>query len=128
MDQTNKKKILVVDDEPDFVVLIKMILEKEGYWIEEAYSGKECLARIKKETPDLVILDIMMPGISGWEVCRQIKNDKETFTIPVVMLSIRNTIEDREKSLFEFFADRHLDKPIGRKTLVSTVKNLMSGN
>ncbi len=126
MNQTKKKKILVVDDEPDFVILIKKILEKEGYAVKEAYSGRECLACMKKETPDLIILDIMMPGISGWEVCRRIKSDRKTFTIPVIMLSIKNSKEDKEKSLFEFFADLHLDKPIGRKTLVNTVKNLIS--
>ncbi len=126
MNQTKKKKILVVDDEPDFVILVKKILEKEGYVVKEAYSGRECLAYMKKETPDLIILDIMMPGISGWEVCRRIKSDRKTFTIPVIMLSIKNSKEDKEKSLFEFFADLHLDKPIGRKTLVNTVKNLIS--
>jgi CheY-like chemotaxis protein len=93
-------KIMLVDDEPDIVFLIKRILEKGGHEVVEAYNGVEALKGTKEENPDLLLRDIMMPGINGWEVSRILKTKKDTRDIPIVMLTVR-TSEDSVKKSFE---------------------------
>ena len=119
------KKILVIDDEPDIVFLIKLILEKEGYKVIEANSGSEGLKLAKKEKPDLILLDVMMPDMLGWEVSKKIKADKELSKIPVAMLTVKSAAEDKLKSLEEARADWHIAKPIDREKLLSTVAWLL---
>lgn len=119
------KKILVIDDEPDIVFLIKLILEKEGYKVIEANSGSEGLELVKKEKPDLVLLDVMMPDMLGWEVSKKIKADKELRKIPVAMLTVKSAAEDKLKSLEEAGADWHIAKPIDREKLLNTVAWLL---
>ncbi len=119
------KKILVIDDEPDIVFLIKLILEKEGYKVIEANSGSEGLELAKKEKPDLILLDVMMPDMLGWEVSKKIKADKELSKIPVAMLTVKSAAEDKLKSLEEARADWHIAKPIDREKLLSTVAWLL---
>jgi CheY-like chemotaxis protein len=119
------KKILVIDDEPDIVFLIKLILEKEGYRVIEANSGSEGLELAKKEKPDLILLDVMMPDMLGWEVSKKIKSDKELQKIPVAMLTVKSAAEDKLKSLEEARADWHIAKPIDRDKLISTVAWLL---
>jgi CheY-like chemotaxis protein len=119
------KKILVIDDEPDIVFLIKLILEKEGYKVIEANSGREGLEVAKKEKPDLILLDIMMPDMLGWEVSKKIKADKELRKIPVAMLTVKSAAEDKLRSLEEAGADWHIAKPIDREKLLGTVAWLL---
>ncbi|MFQ5887861.1 MAG: response regulator transcription factor [Candidatus Hydrothermarchaeales archaeon] len=117
-------KILIVDDEPDILFILKNALKKEGYDIVEMTSGNECLLKIEEIKPDLVILDIMMPDIDGWEVCKRIK---ESFKdIPVSMLSVRKSEDSIEKSLKYANADRHLTKPIKIEEVRRTVKQLVA--
>lgn len=118
-------KILVIDDEPDIVYLIRLILEKEGYEVVEANSGTQGLELAKKEKPDLILLDVMMPDMLGWEVCRRIKADKELRKVPVAMLTVKSAAEDKLKSLEEAKADWHIAKPIDRDKLLSTVEWLL---
>lgn len=115
-------KILIVDDDPDIHFILKTALKKEGYDIVELSSGNECLMRIEEIKPDLVLLDIEMPDISGWEVCKRIKESK--LSVPVSMLSIRRSKESIEKSLDYAHADKHLTKPINIKEVIRTVKDL----
>jgi CheY-like chemotaxis protein len=103
-------KIMVVDDEEDFVEVIKITLEKEGYDVIPVYSGKECLEKLEEEVPDLILLDIMMPGMDGWEVCRRIKENEKTKKIIVVMVSVRAEEEDIKKSIEYAHADAHVNK------------------
>ncbi|MFV2040642.1 MAG: response regulator, partial [Candidatus Hydrothermarchaeales archaeon] len=81
--------ILLVDDEPEIMATTKIVLERAGYRVIEAESGAECLEKLKKKQPDLILLDVMLPDESGWDVCRKIKKDGKTRDIPVVMFTVR---------------------------------------
>ncbi|HID28286.1 MAG TPA: response regulator [Methanosarcinales archaeon] len=123
-----KKKILVVDDEPEYVELVKLVLEKEGFFVSEAYSGEECLDKIKEEKPDLVILDILMPGMDGQQVCKVLKENKETKLIPVVMLTALNNTINKIIGLKIMCADAYVTKPVEEKELIDTVNRLLFWN
>ncbi|GAV21797.1 response regulator transcription factor [Carboxydothermus pertinax] len=114
-------KILVVDDETPIVELIKFNLEREGYKVLEAYDGIRALEIIKKELPDLIILDIMLPGMSGLEVCKNIRNNEKTAEIPIIMLSARGEEVDKILGL-ELGADDYMVKPFSPRELVARVK------
>ncbi len=113
---------MVVDDDPDIHFILKTALKKEGYDIVELLSGNECLMNIGEINPDLVFLDIEMPDISGWEVCKRIKESK--LSVPISMLSVRRSKGSIEKSLDYAHADRHLTKPIKIKEVISTIKDM----
>lgn len=121
-------KILLVDDEPEILYLVRMMLERGGYEVVEAKNGDECLEKLQRTTPDLILLDIMMPGLDGWEICRKIKNDRETKDIPVVMLTVR-TSEDSIKKSFEYAGcDAHINKPFDRKHLLDIIGEFLGKN
>jgi CheY-like chemotaxis protein len=116
---------MVVDDEPDIVYLVEKMLIKEGFDVTHAYSGEEALEKLKTTKPDLILLDVMMPGISGWEASKKIKEDQETSSIPIAMLTVKSAEEDMEKSFQYGLCDAHIPKPIIRKKMLSTVRWLL---
>lgn len=118
-------KIMVVDDEPDMRLVLRKLLEREGYKVIEAENGEECLREAEKKKPDLILLDIMMPGLDGWEVCRMLRESPSTASIRVSMLSVRNGEEDVEKSFEYAYADAHLGKPVKHEELMSTIERLL---
>ncbi|MFQ6137137.1 MAG: PleD family two-component system response regulator [Candidatus Hydrothermarchaeales archaeon] len=118
-------KIMLVDDEPDILLLVGEMLRGEGYDVVEVKSGVECLENIKREKPDLVLLDIMMQDIDGWEVCKKIKEDAETKDIPVAMLTVRTSEESKIKSFNYSSADAHIDKPFDKEELFSIIEGLL---
>ncbi len=120
------KKIMVVDDEPDITFIVKETLTREGYDVIVANSGKDALEKIREVDPDLVLLDVMMPDLDGWETCKQIKADDETKDTMVTMLTVKSEDEDKVKSLDYALADWHINKPIDRKKLVKTVNWLLT--
>ena len=83
------KKIMVVDDEQDVRLSVQQILEMSGYTVTQAENGRDCLVKLEKETPDLVVLDIMMPGMSGWDVAAKIKENPSWTNIPIVFLTAK---------------------------------------
>ncbi len=115
-------KILIVDDEMDLRFVIGKMLEREGYDVVEAESGEAAIDLLKETLPDLILLDVMMPGIDGWETCTKIKAQGKTSNIPVVMLTAKTADEDKIKALEECGAEWHLSKPIDRKKFIETVK------
>jgi CheY-like chemotaxis protein len=117
--------ILVVDDEPEIVVLTKIMLEKEGHVVTVARDSKECFKRLKEKKPDIILLDIMMPGDDGWDACKKIKEDRETSDIPVAMFTVRTSDDSVERSYGYAHADAHINKPFDRKELLKIVKNLL---
>ena len=117
------KKIMVVDDEPDTVDLVKLVLEPEGFEVIPAYSGIECLEKLEVEKPDAVLLDIMMPGMDGWEVFHKIKDKYQD--IPVAMLTVRDKDIDKMMGLHVLKASDYIIKPFGRQELVDRVKNIL---
>ncbi len=124
-----EKKILLVDDDPDFVEGARMVLEKSDFEVVTASSGKECLKRIKEERPDLILLDIMMPQKSGFEVCKELKSNIEYNKIPVVMLTaLKSKLSRTSYSIaegLELEAEDYLEKPIEPKVLVSRLRKIL---
>ncbi|MFQ5976353.1 MAG: PleD family two-component system response regulator [Candidatus Hydrothermarchaeales archaeon] len=117
--------IMIVDDEPHIRVITRKILEGEGYSTIEAADGGECLKMLKKEKPDLILLDVMMPGINGWEVCKRIKENRETSKIPTVMFTVRTSMDSIRKSLEYSRADAQINKPFEVDELIDKVQNLL---
>lgn len=112
-----REKILVVDDEVKIVRVVKAYLDKEGYQVLEAYDGRQALELVRKERPDLVILDLMLPEISGLEACRIIRQESNT---PVIMLTAQDDDTDKIVGL-ELGADDYLTKPFNPKELMARV-------
>jgi two-component system KDP operon response regulator KdpE len=112
------KTILVVDDEPRIVEVVSMNLEVEGYQVTAASNGYQALDKVTKDLPDLVILDIMMPEMDGFETLKRIR---EISTVPVIMLTVKGEETDRVKGL-DLGADDYITKPFGPSELVSRVK------
>jgi CheY-like chemotaxis protein len=117
-------RILLVDDEPEIRIITRMMLEKAGYEVVEASNGEEGLRMLANAKPDLILLDVMMPGMKGWEVCEKIKADEKLKHIPVVMFTVRTSDEDIEQSR-ECGAEAHINKPFDRKELLETVERLL---
>jgi two-component system alkaline phosphatase synthesis response regulator PhoP len=118
------KKIMVVDDEPYIARVIKFKLEQEGYSVISANDGQSGLQKIKEEKPDMVLLDVMMPGLSGYEVCQKIKQDAELAGIPVVILTAKGQERDREQGLTMGASD-YITKPFSPNRLLELVKNMI---
>lgn len=118
-----KGKVLIVDDEEVNIRLIEAYLNKE-YEIITAQSGKEALEKIREDKPDIVLLDIMMPQISGYDVCKSIKEKDATRFIPVVMITALSGVEAKIKAI-EIGADDYLTKPINRIELLTRIKSLL---
>jgi len=121
---TAPAKILVVDDTPANVKLLADLLTAKGYTVITASSGREGLARLEAERPDLVLLDVVMPEMSGYEVCRTIRTNPETAILPVVMVTALDPAEERIKGL-EAGADDFLTKPIHQAELLARVRSLL---
>ena len=115
------KTILVVDDERNIVELVRLYLEKEGWAVVAAADGQEAVAAHRRHAPDLVILDLMLPGIDGFEVCRQIRRDSDT---PILMLTARADDVDAIVGL-ELGADDYVTKPFNPRALVARVKAIL---
>ena len=117
-------KILVVDDTPKNVKLLADLLGVKGYQVVTAASGPEALERVEAENPDLVLLDVVMPEMSGYEVCRQIRESESTRLLPVVMVTALDPGEERVKGI-EAGADDFITKPINQAELMARVKSLL---
>lgn len=123
MDKNNK--VLIVDDNRDAVELLKKRLRSEGYDTAEAYDGEEGLSKVIEYDPDLVVLDVMMPKLDGYEVCRRLKEDENTRYIPVLMLTAKSDVESKVKGL-DIGADDYLPKPFDYKELSARVRSLLA--
>lgn len=116
--------IMVVEDEEDIVRLLTFHLEKEGYRVKSAGSGPEALEAVINYRPDLIILDIMLPGMDGLEVCRRIRSDEKTASIPILILSARKEELDKVLGL-ELGADDYIIKPFSVRELVARVRAML---
>jgi two-component system, OmpR family, response regulator len=115
------KKILIVDDEKKIVEIIKAYLEREGFQILTAFDGRTALDLALNQHPDLIVLDLMLPEISGWDVCRRIRKESE---VPIIMLTARDEVTEKIVGL-EMGADDYLTKPFDPKELVSRVRAVL---
>lgn len=119
-----KKKILIVDDEKDLVSLVSLHMKMAGYDVLSAADGEKALEIAEDEKPDLIILDLMLPKVAGWEVCKRLRQDPGIKNVPVIMLTARAEIEDKLKG-FEAGADDYVTKPFSPRELVSRVKRVL---
>ena len=122
-----KKKILVVDDEPDFVEFLSIRLKSSGYDVISASDGESGLKKAQKEKPDLIILDILMPKINGFELCKRLKENEFTKDMPVIMLTALAREQDLSKGLKEG-ADCFITKPFNSADLLYEIKTALTVN
>ena len=120
-----KKRILLVDDEVDFVEVLRVRLEDSNYEVIVAYDGEEGLARAEREYPDLIILDVMLPIISGFDVCRKLKIGEKFKNIPIIMLTAKFQANDIEFGM-AMGADGYITKPFEPKVLLEKIRELLN--
>lgn len=119
-----EERILVVDDEPDLLELVRVNLAQAGFAVTTAATGREALKAIRSGTPDLVVLDLMLPDISGTEVCREVRSDTAFARLPIIMLTARGDEVDRVVG-FELGADDYVTKPFSPRELVLRVRAVL---
>lgn len=117
-------KILVVDDEVYILHILDFSLGAEGFDVITATDGEEALAKAQREKPDLIILDVMMPRLDGYETCRRLKSDPGTKDIPVLLLTARGRDEDRQRGI-ESGADDYITKPFSPNKLINRVSDIL---
>lgn len=116
-----KERILVIDDEEDILELLRYNLNREGYKVVSASSGEKCLQKVASEKPDLIVLDLMLPGIDGLEVTKILKSDSNTLHIPIIMLTAKGEEADIVAGL-ELGADDYVTKPFSPRILIARVR------
>ena len=126
---SHKKRILYIEDEKEMLDLTRIVLEREGYEMLAAVGGADGIEAVKREKPDLVLLDLMMPDVDGWEVYRQMKADKEVADIPVIIITARTQSIDKVLGLKVAKVADYITKPFGPSDLINSVKKVLdSGN
>lgn len=124
---TSVKTVLIVDDEPDVLLLCRVNLEFEGYDVHEAHNGEDALAKISSVKPDLIVLDVMMPGMDGWQVLESLKSNPQTEQIPIVMLTAKVQESDQIKGL-SYGAIDYVTKPFNPLALTRTVREALESD
>lgn len=117
--------IMVVDDEPDFLYEVRKMLEKHDYQVITSTNYKDAYEALQKNTPDLILLDVMMPEVDGWSLARTIKEDEKLKKVPLAMLTVKSSYEDKIESLEGSCANWHITKPIEMENFLETVKWLI---
>ncbi len=125
METIEKKRILAVDDEESLIAALTCRLEASNYEVIHAFDGREALSKAKGEKPDLIILDIMLPFLDGFEICRLLKFDSKYKDIPIVMLTSKVSDSDR-KTGFDVGADAYLTKPYEARQLLEKIGELLN--
>src|SRR4029453_4069590 len=118
------EKILIVDDDEDVLLIVQTILDNSGYTVVVARNGREGVEKAIETSPNLILLDVMMPELSGWEVCTTLKSAPETRQIPIAMLTVKSEIRDLITGM-QVGADDYITKPFTRKKLLSTVRRFL---
>jgi phosphate regulon transcriptional regulator PhoB len=118
------KYVLIIDDEPDLVELVSYNLKKEGFKVLTASDGEDGLEKIRKGSFDLVILDLMLPGVQGVEVCRMLRSNPKTEELPIIMLTAKTDMSDKVRGL-DIGADDYMTKPFSPKELIARVRALL---
>ena len=119
-----KQRILIVDDERNILELLRYNLESAGYEVDDAMTGEACLEKAMEQPPDLILLDLMLPGMDGMETCKRLKSANETAQVPIIMLTAKSEEIDKVLGL-ELGADDYITKPFGVRELLARVKALL---
>jgi two-component system response regulator VicR len=120
-----KKRILCIEDHPEMIELIRLILGQRGFEVEGAVGGREGLEAMAQNPPDLVLLDLMMPDVDGWEVYRQIKAREDLGRVPVIVVTAKAQGIDRVLGLHIAGVDDYITKPFGPKELIRSVESIL---
>ena len=120
-----KPRVLIVDDDPDALRLIEYIFDRAGYEAHLAANGPEALSEVNEVKPDLVILDVMMPDVSGLEVCQRLRAQPATAHLPIIMLSAKNQVDDKVDG-FDAGADDYVSKPVDPQELLARAKAVLN--
>jgi DNA-binding response OmpR family regulator len=123
---SDKKLILCIEDEAEMIALTQLVLEREGFKVIGAVGGKQGLELMRQKKPDLVLLDLMMPDVDGWEVYRQMKVDETLAAIPVIIVTARAQNIDKVLGLQVAKVDDYITKPFGPKELLASVKRILA--
>lgn len=121
----SKRRILCIEDEPEMINLIRLILERKGFEVLGAVGGQEGIEAIRRERPDLILLDLMMPDVDGWEVYRQMKADESLQHIPVVVVTAKAQSIDKVLGLHIAKVDDYVTKPFGPSDLLESVERVL---
>ncbi|HID61516.1 MAG TPA: response regulator [Anaerolineae bacterium] len=121
-----KKKVLCIEDEPEMIDLIRLILERKGFEVVGAVGGAEGLEVIRREMPDLILLDLMMPEVDGWEVFRQMRADEQLKDIPVIVVTAKAQSIDKVLGLHIAKVDDYVTKPFGPQELLNSVNKVLA--
>ena len=120
------KRVVCIEDEPEMIDLVKLILSRKGFQVVGAMGGREGLEAIHREKPDLVLLDIMMPDMDGWEVYQRMKADETTKTIPVIMVTAKAQSIDKVLGLHIAKVDDYITKPFGPQELLESGEKVLA--
>lgn len=123
---SNKKHILCIEDEAEMIELMRLVLEREGFEVTGAMGGEQGLKAMRQEKPDLILLDLMMPGIDGWEVYRQMRADKELTEIPVIIVTAKAQSIDKVLGLQVAKVADYITKPFGPKELIGSIERVLA--
>lgn len=126
MNDKSAKRILCIEDEPEMIDLIRLILNRRGFEVKGAAGGIQGLAMVRKELPDLVLLDLMMPDMDGWEVYQQMKADETTRHIPVIVVTAKAQSIDKVLGLHIAKVDDYITKPFSPQDLLASVDKVLS--
>jgi DNA-binding response OmpR family regulator len=119
------KRILCIEDEAEMIELMRLILSRKGYQVSGAVGGQEGLEKVRKEMPDLVLLDLMMPDMGGWEVYQQMKADEKMKDIPVIIVTAKAQSIDKVLGLYIAKVDDYIAKPFSPSELIDSVEHVL---
>jgi two-component system, OmpR family, response regulator VicR len=125
---TMGRRVVCIEDEPEMIDLVKLILSRKGYQVMGAMGGREGLEAIQREVPDLVLLDLMMPDMDGWEVYQKMKADDATRHIPVIVVTAKAQSIDKVLGLHIAKVDDYITKPFGPQELLASVEKVLAGD
>lgn len=125
MEPVDQLRVVCIEDEPEMIDLVRLILSRKGFEVIGAHGGVEGLETVKREKPDLVLLDLMMPDMDGWEVYQKIKADKELRGIPIVVVTAKAQSIDKVLGLHIAKVDDYITKPFGPQELLESVERIL---
>lgn len=125
MDQQDSRKIVYIEDDPEMIDLVNMILNRRGYEVKGAHGGRQGVDLVNQERPDLVLLDLMMPDLDGWDVYHQLKADEETQNIPVIVITAKAQAIDRVLGLHIAKVDDYISKPFRPQELLESIDRVL---
>lgn len=126
MESIRQKRVIYIEDDPEMIELIHLILQQHHFTVKGALSGDEGLAMIRRESPDLILLDLMMPNMDGWEVYQQLKTDSKTRNIPVIIITARAQPIDRVLGLHIVKVDDYISKPFKPQELLDSIERVLN--